>query len=184
MEHLWEKVKASLATRIPSHSFRMWIEPIEIEEINSNVMGLNCPNLFFRKRIMEHFSETIREAIEQLAGTAVRIEVRVAIKKHNSSSPMHPPKQLPLPNMTIQPHSGRLLRKDYTFDQFVVGKNNDFAYSAALSLAAQKNSRSSKRSFSFRRRVWARATCPRQSGTILFLNFLLRGFIILLQKTL
>jgi chromosomal replication initiator protein len=140
MEHLWEKVKASLATRIPSHSFRMWIEPIEIEEINSNVMGLNCPNLFFRKRIMEHFSETIREAIEQLAGTAVRIEVRVAIKKHNSSSPMHPPKQLPLPNMTIQPHSGRLLRKDYTFDQFVVGKNNDFAYSAALSLAAQKNS--------------------------------------------
>jgi chromosomal replication initiator protein len=31
------------------------------------------------------------------------------------------------------------LRKDYTFDQFVVGKNNDFAYSAALSLAVRKN---------------------------------------------
>jgi chromosomal replication initiator protein len=32
------------------------------------------------------------------------------------------------------------LRKDFTFDQFVVGGNNDFAYSAALSLASRKNS--------------------------------------------
>jgi chromosomal replication initiator protein len=31
------------------------------------------------------------------------------------------------------------LRKDFTFDQFVVGNNNDFAYSASLSLASKKN---------------------------------------------
>jgi chromosomal replication initiator protein len=49
------------------------------------------------------------------------------------------PQQLPLPNITVQPHYGRLLRQDFTFDQFVVGKNNDFAYSAALALAAQNS---------------------------------------------
>ena len=39
----------------------------------------------------------------------------------------------------IRPHGGRLLRKDFTFDYFVVGGNNDYAYSASLSLASRKN---------------------------------------------
>jgi chromosomal replication initiator protein len=42
-----------------------------------------------------------------------------------------------LPDMDPPSNGGRLLRKDFTFDQFVVGKNSDFAYSAALSLAAR-----------------------------------------------
>ena len=42
-----------------------------------------------------------------------------------------------LPDIDSPTNGGRLLRKDYTFDQFVVGKNSDFAYSAALSLAAR-----------------------------------------------
>jgi len=44
-------------------------------------------------------------------------------------------RQLGLPYFNGHRSKGRLLRKDFTFDRFVVGKNNDFAYSAALSLA-------------------------------------------------
>jgi len=47
--------------------------------------------------------------------------------------------QLSLPNMNLRPHTGRFLRKDFTFDHFVVGGSNDFAYSASLSLASRKN---------------------------------------------
>jgi chromosomal replication initiator protein len=48
-----------------------------------------------------------------------------------------------LPAVAIQPKYGRFLRQEFTFDQFVVGKNNDFAYSAALSLAARTNTQQS-----------------------------------------
>ena len=34
----------------------------------------------------------------------------------------------------IAPH------KDFTFDQFVVGRNNDFAYSASLAMASRRKS--------------------------------------------
>ena len=44
-------------------------------------------------------------------------------------------RQLGLPYFNGHRSKGRILRKDFTFDRFVVGKNNDFAYSAALSLA-------------------------------------------------
>jgi chromosomal replication initiator protein len=43
-----------------------------------------------------------------------------------------------LPKLGSRPKNGRMLRKDFTFDRFVVGKNCDFAYTAALSLASQK----------------------------------------------
>ncbi len=33
-----------------------------------------------------------------------------------------------------------MLRKEFTFDKFVVGNNNDFAYSAPFSLASRKKS--------------------------------------------
>jgi len=50
-------------------------------------------------------------------------------------------KQLTLPGTnSIKLQSGRLLRKNFTFDKFVVGTNNDFAYSAAQSLAVGKQS--------------------------------------------
>ncbi|MGD9086205.1 MAG: chromosomal replication initiator protein DnaA, partial [Desulfobacterales bacterium] len=64
-------------------------------------------------------------------------EVKVKKKGHpkNGNRPNH---QLPLPNASIRPHSGRFLRREFTFDEFVVGANNDFAYSAALSLASRK----------------------------------------------
>jgi chromosomal replication initiator protein len=138
-EQIWEKVKASLSRHVPAHSFRMWIEPLNIEAIDDDVLRLKCPNLFFRKRILDNFSELIRTELQNQIGQLLDVDLVIADPLENSASPVHPPEQLPLPSMTFQPHGGRLLRQDYTFEQFVVGKNNDFAYSAALALAARKN---------------------------------------------
>lgn len=40
-----------------------------------------------------------------------------------------------LPGIDPSFNSGRMLKKDFTFDDFVVGDNSNFAYSASLSLA-------------------------------------------------
>jgi chromosomal replication initiator protein len=139
MEHIWQKIKGALAHRIAPHTYRMWIEPLEAGEVNHEVLQLKCPNLFFRKRINDHFSSVIRSELNQLTGCEMRLDLIVTDSDQTRKEAVRPPQQIPLPNMTVQPYSGRLLRKDYTFDQFVVGKNNDFAYSAALSLAVRKN---------------------------------------------
>ncbi len=53
------------------------------------------------------------------------------------------PDQLPLPGLNRIFDTGRMLKKDFTFDHFVVGNNNDFAYTASLSLAQGVNSSNS-----------------------------------------
>ncbi len=91
-------------------------------------------------------------SISQLTASAVKPKTAPAVKKnsiHSSSirstnkNPIGSENyrysqsndQLPLPGLTRIFDTGRMLKKDYTFDQFVVGNNNDFAYSASLSLA-------------------------------------------------
>jgi len=141
MERVWQKIKASLVQRLAPHSFRMWIEPLKLGQAKPQVLQLACPNLFFRKRVSDHFARMIQSELHHLTGEDTQLDLVVAECSESQDNGAMPPspQQLPLPNMVIQPHYGRLLRKDFTFDQFVVGKNNDFAYSAALSLAVRKN---------------------------------------------
>jgi chromosomal replication initiator protein len=139
MSHIWREVKTLLADRIPKHTFRMWIEPLNLEHEDHEKVRLSCPNHFFRKRILENYSQIICSEMQGLMGKPMQLDIKVAPSDELQQGALAVPQQLPLPGITIQPHYGRLLRGDFTFDQFVVGKNNDFAYSAALSLAARNN---------------------------------------------
>ena len=139
MEPVWKEVKAAIQPRIPGHSFRMWIEPLEPIRLENGHIVLSAPNFFSRKRVLDHYGHMIEAALSHVSGFPGRLTVELPA---GNGSAMAGPKsdlQLHLPKITVQPHTGRLLRNDFTFDHFVVGDNNDFAYSASLSLASRKN---------------------------------------------
>ena len=139
MEMVWEKAKAAIKERIPGHSFRMWIEPLQMRSFSDFHLILETPNLFSRKRVNNHYGTLIQKEIAHALGKECRLSVEVCErKKHSNNSSSNQSRQIPLPQVNIRPHAGRILRRDFTFDQFVVGGNNDFAYSAALSLASKR----------------------------------------------
>jgi chromosomal replication initiator protein len=141
MNNLWRMVKSSLKKRMQSHSFNMWIEPITCGGIQDDRLILYCPNAFFRKRVWEHYRSLLETEVVKAGGPTGALCLQVQPKSEDEeklgTGSVHP-QQLPLPNISQRPYSGRILRDDFTFDEFVVGGNNNFAYSAALSLAAQK----------------------------------------------
>ena len=102
-------------------------------------MVLSCPNCFFRKRVMDHFGATITNELKKRLGKPCALEIEILSRKKKAASGPPRDKQLALPHLNVQPHYGRMLNQDYTFDHFVVGNNNDFAYSASLSLASGNN---------------------------------------------
>jgi chromosomal replication initiator protein len=140
MEAVWNEVKNTLKERIAGHSYRMWIEPIKAHQDEDGTFVLGCPNFFSKKRINEQYISLIESEFEKILGEACRLTVIVARGNGNSPARFDPACQLSLPSISVRPHNGRLLRKDFTFDYFVVGGNNDFAYSASLALAARKES--------------------------------------------
>ncbi len=117
----------------------MWIEPVEFLNVENGVVVLSCPNPFSKKRILEFYNEMILSEIQKISGKSCQISLEVSEKRPACQSQPEVSNQKSLfPHAEAQPSSGRLLRRDYTFDQFVVGGNNDFAYSASLALASQK----------------------------------------------
>ncbi|MBW1841398.1 MAG: chromosomal replication initiator protein DnaA [Deltaproteobacteria bacterium] len=139
MNSIWNKVKSSIRKHVPGHSFRMWIEPMEYIKSQEGVMVLSCPNLFSKKRVQDNYAGLIESEIKRVSDKPVKFSIEVSGGNGASTPKSYHNRQLPLPSLNVPRYGGRLMRKDFTFDQFVVGGNNDFAYSAALSLASRKN---------------------------------------------
>ncbi len=139
---IWDNVKAALKTRLPEHSYRMWIEPLAMRAIESGRIVISSPNFYSRKRVMENYGSLIEEELGRVIGETCRLSIEIgtgpgaAVPKKEGESPQY---QLALPDFVVRPHNGRMFRRDFTFDQFVVGSNNDFAFSASLSLATHRN---------------------------------------------
>jgi chromosomal replication initiator protein len=141
MESIWVKAKASIKDRVPGHSYRMWIEPLQGQSYQADQMVLSTPNFFSKKRVQNHYGPLIESEIRQAFGKPCSVLFEVATQVCMVETPEFvQPRQIPLPSVNVQPHAGRMLRRNFTFDHFVVGGNSDFAYSAALSMASQQAS--------------------------------------------
>ena len=138
MKAIWKEVRTAIKSRMPGHSFRMWIEPLEVSRCDEGSVVLLSPNFFSKKRVLDNYGALIESELSRVAGRSCRLFIEVSQTKAVSKSKSDDHFQLPLPHLHVRPHNGRLLRKDFTFDQFVVGGNNDFAYSASLSLASRR----------------------------------------------
>ncbi len=139
MKDIWQTVKANIEQQIPAHCYKMWIEPLAFSSGDGGQVTVTCPNFFSKKRVNEHYAGLIASEIHKISGRMCTLSLRITDKPaRKADAGDDDGLQLPLPHTRIQP--GRLLRKNFTFDRFVVGGNNDFAYSAALSLASRKSS--------------------------------------------
>jgi chromosomal replication initiator protein len=139
MKKVWDEVKVSIKSGIPAHTFRMWIEPLQLARCYENRIVLYSPNFFFRKRVLENFGALIESEIKGVLGRECQLSIEISAKNALPKPKAYEDPQLLLPNINVCPRNGRFLKKDFTFDHFVVGENNDFAYSASLSMASRKN---------------------------------------------
>ena len=143
MGNIWKRVKTTIQKQIPAHCFRMWIDPISVRETEGGVLTMTCPNAFSLRRVQEHYGALIQQEILRLGGGNCRFVVGNGHKPEPDFSPVASGKQMTLHNLATKPTAGRFLHKDFTFDQFVVGRNNDFAYSASLSMASRRKTEQS-----------------------------------------
>ncbi|MCD4743319.1 MAG: chromosomal replication initiator protein DnaA [Desulfobacteraceae bacterium] len=145
MKNTWEIVKLTIKNSIPDHTYGMWIKPLKYIKSEQNSIKISCPNVFSMKRIKENYFLRFEKEFSNLGHDKIKIEFLIDNQKsigHKSTYAAIPmkniltrAKQMPLPGLDIRFNSGRFLKKGFTFKDFVVGENSNFAYSASLSLA-------------------------------------------------
>lgn len=135
MSAVWDQIKDRIRSRLPKNSFSLWIHPISCLETLDSSMVLGCPNRFSKNWVTENYLDLIRDTLAAAGMGHMAIEFKVQPRKREPAMASLPPDsdQLTLPAM---PGRRNLwLKSQFTFDRFIVGQSNEFAYSASRSMA-------------------------------------------------
>ncbi|MBW1723648.1 MAG: chromosomal replication initiator protein DnaA [Deltaproteobacteria bacterium] len=139
MTAIWDDVKDRLRAALPEKCFSLWISPLSLIEAKGKSLVLGCPNKFSMNWVAENYKNLIEEKLEELGHGDYAFHFKVMPPKKKPSRDIGKgPSQLVLPSLPRPVAYGpRPLNREFTFDRFVVGKCNEFAYSAAKALALE-----------------------------------------------
>jgi chromosomal replication initiator protein len=135
MDNLWNTIKEQLKSKIPDTQYRMWIDPLEWIPSEDQEILLGCPNPFFLNWIKEKYYSLILQLMREIEPTPLRIGLKISSPR--IVQPFEKPQQLLMPGFDRR--EGVRLNGGYTFDQFVKGPSNEFAFLATEALASEKN---------------------------------------------
>lgn len=138
MKTTWDEIKNQIKAELPQSAFSLWISPITFLEQKDKSVVLYCPNKFSRNWVVENYSTLIQEKFHEAHSGRVDLIFKVETPKRKSSGSPYTPdsRQLTLPNLTRNGKSSNpCLNRDFTFDRFIVGRCNEFAYTASNSFA-------------------------------------------------
>jgi chromosomal replication initiator protein len=149
----WDRVKTRLKQEFGESVFKSWVKPITPTMIRDGELELAVPTRFMRDWIATHYGERIRALWSGENPTVRRITLKVAssaprpVDNVESARPRAhaaPAAALSATAANTQPPQGQTplgaelsapLDARYTFENFVVGKPNEFAYAAAKRVA-------------------------------------------------
>ncbi|RJR54410.1 MAG: chromosomal replication initiator protein DnaA [Desulfobacteraceae bacterium] len=143
MDNVWESLKEALRSKVPEKSYSLWIKPITLLEQKDSTLLLGCPNKFSMNWVMDNYGELMEERLREISAGSCTFRLKVMpAPKNVPKQPLKEEPQLVLPHVPVTKKKGwRTLNNDFTFDRFVVGKCNEFAYSASKALALESKFR-------------------------------------------
>jgi len=139
---LWETVKCDLKGLFPEDVFSMWFEPIRCVETTEDSLVLGVPNDFAAIWIHDNYLDLISQRLRLTAGRMVHVSLK-KITDHGTAAARVPavePKGRTAAKRAPLRYDERMaaassLNPRNTFENFVVGQNNQLAHAAALAVA-------------------------------------------------
>ncbi len=127
---IWAQVLSSVGKKVNRQCFDTWFRPILFDHRDNQTLHLTVPNESFRKWLLEHYSDLLRDAVREATHASLQLKISVGTPLSGDSV------------AGTNPQSDNLegsapLNPKYTFDSFVVGSSNQFARAAALAVAEQ-----------------------------------------------
>ncbi len=140
MRPIWQEAKELLKRRIPDGSFHLWVDPIQYVSSDQNALVLACPNRFSLSWVRDNYLQLISSELQKLSEEHLVVRLVVTPEGGNESATKPPTDtQLPLPCIPPEVPYGVRLCPRFTFEQFVTGSSNSFAFSMARAVAQGTN---------------------------------------------
>jgi len=131
---LWSQAFKRLKESLPDHAINTWFEPVVPVAIADGELILEVPNQFFYEWIDSHYRQKISGALKDASNKKTKYRFIVSTQNQKKEiddlkviTKIAQQKRQSTPN----------INKQYTFESFIEGTNNEFAKTAAQSVAAE-----------------------------------------------
>ncbi|MBQ9732265.1 MAG: chromosomal replication initiator protein DnaA [Alphaproteobacteria bacterium] len=159
----WGQICNQLKTEVGDTAFESWLKPLSVGSFSDGVMNICVPTRFMRNWVITHYSDRIHKIWEKKNPAIKNINFVVQSVQDDNRSLYNPTCRSLLKKITSTPAPQNIyqsgssavfannndsslndslsvpLNPQYTFDNFVVGKTNEFAYAAARKVAESRN---------------------------------------------
>ena len=148
----WSRVRGRLRAEFGDAAFKSWLQPIRLAGVEGGRVSMNVPTRFMRDWVMSRYADRIRSLWRGEDASINNIDIVVHGGGQKASTGAASTATAPVDETPVAsdvpvapvivgtdegPDLGVASRLDqrFTFDNFVVGKSNEFAYAAARRVA-------------------------------------------------
>lgn len=154
----WGQICGQLRLEFGETAFESWLKPLSVGSLNDGIVNMCVPTSFIKNWVIAHYSDRIHKIWEHKNPEIKKIQFVVQNITGNSgnsllkgdTSLLKKIKSSPTPqgiyclnnvanSSAEDKYITSQLNPAYTFENFVVGKTNEFAYAAAKKVAESRN---------------------------------------------
>ncbi|KAF0127781.1 MAG: chromosomal replication initiator protein [Elusimicrobia bacterium] len=133
-KELWQNACVKIEQEIGKDPFDLWMRPVSVLVIEGDTVKLEVPDPLIFETIKKRYEEVIIRALSELSGKDYKIDYSLSLAPRE-------PRPAPQPEIQAAPasrpqaaaHSS--FNPNYTFQTFIVGPSNRWAYNSAKAVA-------------------------------------------------
>lgn len=136
----WDQFLQSVKKQTSSIAFENWIAPIQFLKEEEEAIFLQVPNIFVQEYLLENYKRDLSALFPVQTNGEPAVQFVVQTEAPSKNALEFPTSTL---NLAAQAHfskSTSLLNERYTFENFIEGKHNQFAKSAAIQAVSNRAS--------------------------------------------
>lgn len=150
MNHvLWQAVLGEMELTVSKAAYATWFKNTELLDTSDDgVVVISVPNIFAKQQFEVKFNKQITDSLKKNGVTVKRIDYSIGSPKKverptaaSVAAPVIAAAQRTYQAKQAGSTATSGLNPRYTFTNFIVGSNNDLAYSASLAVAANPGTR-------------------------------------------
>src|ERR1051325_6057871 len=141
-DKIWGAAQQQLRSMLSADTFNLWFAQLRVSMLDGNSLVLEVANDFCEVWLKDNYMGLLQDVIALAAGRQMQVKFKVGSNGSPAVALAHPPAAAPKAKPIEQVaerathHTGELnFNPKNTFETFVVGNNNNFAYAAAQAVA-------------------------------------------------
>ncbi|GAA5533776.1 chromosomal replication initiator protein DnaA [Deinococcus aluminii] len=142
-QEIWADVLGYVRKNISEVEYHTWFAPVKNLGVQDGALVIGVRNSFAQEWFRKHYLELLEDALRALGAQNPQVSFQVlpaaqdALLLPSDPPPGRPPGRPPAggPPAGLPTENRKTLNPKYTFENFVVGPNNNLAHAAALAVA-------------------------------------------------